>query len=60
MHAKMPQLPRIIEAMSPLKRVATSEEVANVRLFSCGPSASYINGVAFIVDAGLALSRLAT
>lgn len=57
---KIPQLPQMIETLSPLKRIATPEEVANVILFLCSPSASYINGVALIVDAGLALSTLAT
>lgn len=56
---KTPQLPQMIESMSPLKRAATPEEVANVIVFLCSPSASYINGVALIVDAGLALSMLA-
>ena len=60
MHSKFPQLLQVIEAMSPLKRAATSEEVASVRILLCSSSASYINSVALIVDAGLALSTLAT
>ena len=44
-----------IKALSPLGRSALPEEIADLVVFLCSPSASYINGTAQIVDAGLTL-----
>lgn len=51
-----PQLKGVIERMSPLGRMATVEELAEVIVFMCGPSASYINGTSLLVDAGVSLT----
>ena len=51
-----PQLEQIIEKVSPLERMAEPEEVADVIVFLCSPSASYVNGTGLLVDAGLTLS----
>lgn len=39
----------------PLKRMGTSEDVANVIAFLCGEKASYINGQIITIDGGLSL-----
>ena len=51
-----PQLEQVIEKVSPLERMAEPEEVADVIVFLCSPSASYVNGTGLLVDAGLTLS----
>ena len=52
---RVPKLGQMVQTLSPLGRAAIVEEVANVILFLCSPSASYINGVGLTVDAGLTL-----
>jgi NAD(P)-dependent dehydrogenase (short-subunit alcohol dehydrogenase family) len=41
-----------VEAVVPLGRVATAEEIANAALFLQSDEASYITGVALPVDGG--------
>ncbi|KAK3172342.1 hypothetical protein OEA41_005663 [Lepraria neglecta] len=53
---RKPQLEQVIEKVSPLERMAEPEEVADVIVFLCSPSASYVNGTGLLVDAGLTLS----
>ncbi|ROV87888.1 hypothetical protein VMCG_10296 [Cytospora schulzeri] len=53
---RVPQLGQLIQAVSPLKRAATVEEVADYIVFLCSPSASYINGTNLIIDAGATLT----
>ncbi|MBE1446636.1 SDR family NAD(P)-dependent oxidoreductase [Paenibacillus sp. OAS669] len=43
---------RIIEK-SPVKRVGTPEEVADLAYYLVGPSSSYVNGASFFIDGGL-------
>ncbi|KAI9665040.1 MAG: hypothetical protein M1821_006488 [Bathelium mastoideum] len=50
------QLKGWIKQVSPAGRMAVPEEVADVIVFLCSPSASYINGQGFMVDAGLCLT----
>ena len=57
---RIPQLSHMVQSVVPLKRAATPEEIADVIVFLSSPSASYINGVALIVDAGTALSTNAS
>ncbi|MGH2522328.1 MAG: SDR family oxidoreductase, partial [Anaerolineales bacterium] len=40
-------------AASPLGRMSTPEEFANVAAFLCSPAASYLNGAMLAVDGGL-------
>lgn len=53
---RKPQLEQVIKKVSPLERMAEPEEVADVIVFLCSPSASYVNGTGLLVDAGLTLS----
>jgi len=58
-HAGIPEeaIPGIIETIRagvPLKRAGTAEDVANLVAFLSSDEASYINGVEYIIDGGLA------
>lgn len=53
---RSPKLPKLIQAVSPVGRMAAPEEVADVIVFLCSPAASYVNGTGLLIDAGLALS----
>jgi NAD(P)-dependent dehydrogenase (short-subunit alcohol dehydrogenase family) len=57
---RYPQLANTIEALSPLKRAALPEEVADSAVFLCSPAASYINGASLVVDAGITLPAFRT
>ncbi|KAH8685444.1 hypothetical protein BGZ60DRAFT_395197 [Tricladium varicosporioides] len=46
----------VIAAVSPAKRPAFPEEVANMAVFMCSPSATYVNGTGLIIDAGLTVT----
>src|SRR5882762_2437933 len=50
----IPQIYETIIAGVPLKRVGKAEEVANLVAFLASDEASYINGVEYIIDGGLA------
>lgn len=45
----------LTKTVSPLKRAAYLEEVADYIIFLSGPSKSFINGTALPIDAGLIL-----
>ena len=53
---RVPQFGAMIKAVSPLKRTAMPEEVANYIIFLSGPGGSYINGTGMIIDAGATLT----
>ncbi|KAI0835632.1 NAD(P)-binding protein [Hypoxylon sp. FL0890] len=53
---RVPQLGQMIQAMSPVHRTATVEEVADYIVFLCSPSASYISGTGLPIDAGLTVT----
>ncbi|EMR82297.1 putative short-chain dehydrogenase reductase family protein [Botrytis cinerea BcDW1] len=53
-------LKKVIQTVSPAKRAATPEEVANVAVFLCSPSASYINGTGLLIDAGMMITAHAS
>lgn len=44
-----------ISDMSPLKRAASPDEVADDIVFLSSPSASFINGTALPIDSGMSL-----
>lgn len=48
-----PMLGPVIETITPYKRAATPDEVADYIVFLCSPSASHINGTALPIDGGL-------
>ncbi|KAI1409268.1 NAD(P)-binding protein [Hypoxylon sp. FL1857] len=53
---KVPQLEQMIKAISPARRAAVTEEVADYVLFLCSPSATYINGTGLRIDAGITVT----
>lgn len=53
---KQPELKGIIQAVSPVGRMAVPEEVGDVIVFLSSAAATYINGQGLIVDAGLSLT----
>ncbi|KAI1144239.1 NAD(P)-binding protein [Hypoxylon sp. FL0543] len=53
---RVPKLGQFIQASSPLRRMATAEEVADYIVFLCSPSSTYINGTGLLVDAGLTVT----
>lgn len=48
-------LEKVIQIASPTRRAAESEEVANISVFMCSPSARYVNGTGLLIDAGMLL-----
>ncbi|KAK7736177.1 PFAM short chain dehydrogenase [Cytospora paraplurivora] len=50
-----PIIGHAVSTMTPLKRAATPDEVADSIIFLSSPSASFINGVALPIDSGLLL-----
>lgn len=56
--AREPGTRGVIDAHTPLGRMACVEEVAGAACFLCAPDASYINGVDLVVDSGLTLMCL--
>lgn len=50
-----PLIGQVIDNMTPLKRAASPDEVADYIVFLSSPSASFINGTALPIDAGLTL-----
>ena len=53
--SKNPAVKYAIETLTPLRRMATVDEVADYIVFLSSPSASFINGTALAIDAGFAL-----
>ncbi|KAF5874833.1 putative short-chain dehydrogenase reductase family protein [Botrytis fragariae] len=49
-------LEAVIQKASPAGRAARAEELANVAVSMCSPSASYVNESEFIVDAGMTVT----
>ncbi|XDG07832.1 hypothetical protein ABKA04_007447 [Annulohypoxylon sp. FPYF3050] len=50
-----PMIQQAIETITPLKRAAAVDEVADYIVFLPSPSGSFINGTALPIDAGLTL-----
>jgi NAD(P)-dependent dehydrogenase (short-subunit alcohol dehydrogenase family) len=48
----VPGIQQVVERTTPLKRMALPEEVADSVVFLCSPSASFINGISLVIDAG--------
>ncbi|KAL4860546.1 hypothetical protein BDV12DRAFT_181426, partial [Aspergillus spectabilis] len=55
---RFPPLAKMIENVTPLRRAAVPEEVADLAVFLCSPAASYVNGASLVVDAGLTLPAI--
>lgn len=53
--ALTPEVRAQYEASIPLKRLGSTEDIANLALFLCSPSASYITGEVIRCDGGLAM-----
>jgi NAD(P)-dependent dehydrogenase (short-subunit alcohol dehydrogenase family) len=52
---RIPQMEQLIQVISTLGRVASTDEVVDYILFLCSPSATYLNGTSLTVDAGITL-----
>ncbi|KAI1843479.1 hypothetical protein JX265_001827 [Neoarthrinium moseri] len=52
---KNPMLKPVIDNLTPLKRAASVDEVADYIIFLSSPYTSFINGIALSIDAGLTL-----
>jgi NAD(P)-dependent dehydrogenase (short-subunit alcohol dehydrogenase family) len=50
-----PDLPKLMESIIPLSRIAKVEEIADVVLFMTSPRSSYVTGMGWIVDGGTTL-----
>ncbi len=48
-------LMNLYQTMIPLRRMGTSEDIANVVCFLCSPEASFVSGQNIVVDGGLSL-----
>ncbi|KAE8360912.1 hypothetical protein BDV27DRAFT_133828 [Aspergillus caelatus] len=53
---RVPELGAAIKAITPLKRAAIPEEVADPIVFLCSSAASYTNGATLIIDSGITLT----
>lgn len=53
---KQHELKNIIQAVSPVQRMAVPDEVGDLIVFLSSASASYINGQGIVVDAGVTLT----
>lgn len=50
-----PELPKMMKAIIPMRRIAKPEEVADVVLFMTSPRSSYVTGAGWLVDGGTGL-----
>jgi NAD(P)-dependent dehydrogenase (short-subunit alcohol dehydrogenase family) len=53
---KNPKVLEMVKAVVPLKRMAEPDEIADVIVFLCSPSASYVSGTGIVIDAGATLT----
>lgn len=49
------QLRQLLEKITPLNRIGTADDCANVIAFLCSPQASFVTGQSLMVDGGLSL-----
>jgi 3-oxoacyl-[acyl-carrier protein] reductase len=54
-YAAHPEKVELFSRINPLRRMGTSEDVANVVAWLCSPGAAYVNGVVIPVDGGVSL-----
>ncbi|KAI1109055.1 hypothetical protein F5Y14DRAFT_44828 [Nemania sp. NC0429] len=50
-----PELPKMMKAIIPMRRIAKVDEIADVVLFMTSPRSSYVTGAGWLVDGGTGL-----
>jgi NAD(P)-dependent dehydrogenase (short-subunit alcohol dehydrogenase family) len=45
-----PEMKQVIDAMTPMGRMGSAEEVAEAVVWLCSPAASFVTGHAMVVD----------
>lgn len=55
--AASPELREKMEAMTPMRRVGTTDDIAAAALYLCSPAASWVTGKVFEVDGGTVASN---
>lgn len=53
---RQPALVDVMKSAVPLKRMAEPIEIAEVVMFLCSASASYLSGIGMVIDAGATLT----
>ncbi len=54
-YRRSPRLPALYRRVTPLRRMATAEDIAGVVSFLCGPGAAFMTGQDILLDGGLSL-----